>query len=899
MTAKNGETIHILDASGYIFRAYFGIKASLTTREGLPTNAVYGFTRMLLKLIQEQAPTHLVPVFDVSRRSFRNEIYPEYKANRPPPPEDLIPQFPLVREVVQAFGLPALELENFEADDVIGTLARRFENEGYRVVIVTSDKDMAQLVNENVTILNTNRKDEWFTLGPAGVREKFGVSPENIVDWLGLAGDSSDNVPGVPGVGPKTAAGLIQEFGSMESVLENIDSVKGKKRQENLRENTEQARLSKKLVTIRRDAPIAFDLEDAKLEPPDPKRLAPLFEKLEFQKLLESLSVSERVSVLDRETYQRIDTPETLEDLIAELRRAEIIAFDTETKSCDALQPDGLVGMSFSTRTGKACYLPLSHDAGAKRQLDKAETLRLLRPIFEDPGRRWVMQNAKFDLAVLETEDVRVAGMVDDTMLLSYVLDPARRGHGLDALAKEYLNHDMISFQEVAGKGKDQLSFDQVDLDSATRYAAEDADATFQLYTILKSKVEADDLWRLYQTLERPLVPVLARMERNGFRLDRASLEAMTAAFDALLASMEAEIFELAGESFNINSTQQLGAILFEKLALPQGRKTKTGYSTDSSVLTKLSVRHPLPEKVLEYRQAAKLRSTYTDALLRQINPETDRIHTSFNQTVTLTGRLSSSNPNLQNIPVRTEAGRMIRKAFVPEEGNLLLAADYSQVELRILAHMAEDPILIDSFEKGEDIHTRTAAEVFDTMAAFVDRDMRRKAKAVNFGIVYGQTAYGLSESLGIGRGEAAKIIERYFERYAGVRAYIDSQQERGRIEKQVFTLFGRRIPLRDIDSPNASVRNYSERLAINAPIQGSAADIIKKAMIAIHGKLKDAFPKARMLLQVHDELIFEAPETEIEELKSFVVREMEGAADLTVPLKVDVGVGKNWDEAH
>ncbi|RJO73034.1 MAG: DNA polymerase I [Myxococcales bacterium] len=900
MAENTKPAVYLVDASGYIFRAYHAIRGGMSTKEGLPTNAVFGFTQMLLKLLKDETPVYLVPVFDVSRKSFRTDLFPAYKANRPEPPEDLIVQFPLVRDVVRALGLPAMELANYEADDLIGTLAARLAREGHPVRIVTSDKDMMQLVAADVWLIDTWK--EKIVRRPE-VEERFGVGPERVIDVLGLAGDTSDNIPGVPGIGEKTAIGLIQEFGDLEGVLANAGKVKGAKRQESLREFAEQARLSRLLATIKCDVPLDFDLEAFRVKGPD-RELAPvLFRKLEFNRLLQQLDfeVEPATSTIDRDKYVLVDSLDKLDALIRSLQKSDLIAFDTETRSIDPFSEAPLVGMSFSPAEGEAYYVPVDHRLPNMPQPPKPEALARLKPLFADPKRCWVMQNAKFDLAIMRREGIEFAGRVDDTMLMSYSENPARRSHGLDAMTLDLLGHKMIAYEEVVGKGKNQITFDYVDGPTACRYSAEDADATRRLYALLGPRLDAEGVRPLYETLERPLVPVLMQMEADGIRVDRAALESLTASFDRMLVELEKQIHEAAGLEFNVNSTKQLGEVLFEKIGLPKGRKTKTksGYSTDSSVLEKLIPYHPLPGFVLDYRQTAKLRSTYSDALVKLIHPLTGRIHTSYNQTVALTGRLSSSDPNLQNIPVRTPAGRLIRQAFVPEDGAVLVSADYSQVELRILAHLSGDAILIDSFKRGEDIHRRTAAEVFDTMPQMVDAEMRRRAKAVNFGIAYGQTAFGLAESLGIPNREAKKIIDNYFARYAGIRRYIDEQQERGRREKVVHTLFGRRIPLTDIDSPTQAMRGYSERVAINAPIQGTAADIIKAAMIAIHDTLARSKLKSRMLLQVHDELVFEVPESEIDALKALIVEKMEGAANLAVPLKVDVGLGPNWDAAH
>lgn len=892
----NKDKVYLVDVSGYIFRAYYAIKGNLTSEDGTPTNAVYGFTNMLSKLINDEQPDYLVPVFDVSRKTFRNDLYPEYKANRSAPPEDLVPQFALIREVAEAFQFPPVEAEGFEADDVIGTLARKLEKEGYDICIVTSDKDMMQLVDDNIYLLDTWKNK---TVKKPEVLERFGVEPERVIEILGMAGDSSDNVPGVPGIGEKTAIALVNEFGSIEGVLANIDKVSGKKRKENLENNAEQVRLCKELVTIKTDVPLEFDLKNYRVRGFDQAKAGELFKKLNFSSMLKNLEGVKAEIEIDYDGYILVDDEKKLESMIKALSAEKIIAFDTETRTFNYRSDNPLVGMSFSVKDGQAYYVPVDHTAPAVKQLDKTLVLEKLYKLFADKNKNWVMQNAKFDLHIMQSEAVEFKGRVDDTMLMSYVENPAKRQHGLDAMAFEYFGHKMIPYEEVAGKGKNQITFDEVDTRTAGKYSAEDADITYRIFEILDKKVKSAGLFEMYDKFERKLIPSLMTMESNGFKVDKKALEDLSSDFEKMLVKAEKEIYELAGGEFNINSPQQLSDILFDRLGLPKSKKTKTGYSTDVKVLTKLSVQHPLPELILDYRQTAKLRSTYADALLKLIDQKTGRIHSSFNQTIAMTGRLSSSDPNLQNIPIRTEAGRLIRKAFIPEDGSVLLSADYSQVELRIMAHLSEDKILLDSFKKGEDIHTRTAAEVFDTMAAFVDREMRRRAKAVNFGIVYGQSAFGLSESLAISMGEARKIIENYFERYSGVRDYMEKVKEKAHKDKQVFTMFGRRIPLTDIDSKNANARNYSERVAINAPIQGAAADIIKLAMINLDAEIKKRKLKSKMLLQVHDELVFEVPENELDEIKKLVTEKMEGAANLKVPLKVDTGVGMNWDEAH
>jgi len=893
VTAGNRETIYLVDVSGYIFRAYHAVRY-LTSSKGVPTNAVFGFTQMLLKLIKDYQPKYVGMVFDISRKSFRTELYPQYKAHRPPPPEDLVPQFALIRDVVRAFGTPVIELENYEADDLIGTLARRFEREGHDVRIITSDKDLMQLVSDRVKIIDTWKNK---VIGISEVEERFGVEPGRVIEVMGLSGDTSDNVPGIPGIGEKTAIQLIREFGSIESLLGRIDEVAGEKRRENLREFADQARLSRRLVTLDFDAPIDIKLEDITWNGPNAELITPLFKELEFTRLLSGIDLGYKSApVLDREAYTLVNTEEKLSALLERLAQSPCVTFDTETNTLNPLADSPLVGLSFSPQKSESYYVPVAHRGDNVQQLDKTYVLEKLKPLFADPQRTWIAQNTKFDMQVLESEGVAICGRIDDTMLMHYLVYPGVRGHGLDNMAMDLLGHRMISYNEVTINGK--LDFSMVDTQLACRYSAEDADATQRLYDLLSPQLDEKDLRDFYEKVERPLVPVLARMERDGVKVDSAALENLTGIFDELIRQKEQEAFDIAGEEFNMASPRQLGVVLFEKMGLPKGRKTSHGYSTDSAVLEKLTPYSPLPEVVLDYRQAAKLKSTYTDTLVKLIDPRDGRIHTSFNQTVTITGRLSSSDPNLQNIPIRSEAGRMIRKAFVPEQGNVFVGADYSQVELRILAHLSKDPILIDAFRRGEDIHTRTAREVFGGLTA-VTPEMRQYAKTINFGIVYGQTAFGLSQQLNISQGEARRFIDNYFARYSQLKRYMDAEIENARGSKTVRTIFGRSIPLEGIDEGSQAQRKHQERVAVNAPIQGASADITKLAMIAVDEEIKRSGSRAKMILQVHDELLFEVPLEEAEDLRVMVKEKMENVAHLDVPLIVDAHIGANWDEAH
>ncbi len=882
---------YLIDGSSYIYRAYYAIP-HLSTKDGTPTNAVYGFVNMLLKIIREEKPDRLAVVFDAKGPTFRKDIYPEYKANRQAMPEDLVPQIPLIKEVVQGFNLPLLEKQGFEADDIIATLVERFSKEGEEITIVTGDKDLMQIVSEKVRLLDTMRNR---ISGPAEVAERFGGGPDKVVEVLALAGDSSDNVPGVPGIGEKTAKALIEEFGDLENLLANIDKVKGTKRRENLENFADQARLSHRLVTLDRDVPVDIEEENLNLKELDNETLQGLFKRFEFHTLLAGATSVGKNSA----DYQAILTEEDFSALLNTLKKAKAICLDTETTSLDPLQAD-LVGLSFATEEEKAWYIPVGHDyEGMPRQLNLKEVLQTLKPLLEDDNVAKIGQNLKYDAQVLRRAGIQLRGIAFDTMIASYLTDPASRSHALDRLALEYLGHKMISYSEVTADGKKKKNFAQVDIPSATEYAAEDADITLRLKNRLAPKLKESQVENLFTEVEMPLLPVLTAMEWTGIRIDSRLLENFSGEMGTQLENLAGEIHGLSGIEFNIGSPKQLGEVLFDKLKLPTGKKTKTGWSTDVEVLTRLAEEHEICSKILEYRSMSKLKSTYTDALPQLVNPETGRIHTSFNQTVTVTGRLSSSGPNLQNIPVRTAEGRRIREAFIPEPGSLLLSADYSQVELRILAHMAQEEALQTSFAQGEDIHRRTAGEVLGLDPAAVTKEQRRDAKAINFGIIYGMSAFGLARELKIGRKEAQDYIDRYFARYPKVRTFMEARLEEAKKNKCLYTLLGRRCPLPEIDSKNGIVRGNAERNAINYPIQGSAADIIKVAMIRIDRILSEKKLATRMVLQVHDELLFEVPESELGEVRALVQREMENAIKLDVPLRVDIGVGKNWSEAH
>ena len=886
------QRIYLIDGSSYIYRAYYAIR-HLSNSKGEATNAVFGFTNMLLKVVRDEKPDCLAVVFDARGPTFRKEIYPAYKANRQAMPEDLRPQIPLIKELVRGFRMPVLEMEGFEADDIIATLARRFAGQGMEVTVVTGDKDLMQIVGERTRLLDT-MKEKYF--GIPEVMERFGVPPEQVVEVLGLAGDSSDNVPGVPGIGEKTASGLIQEFGSIENLLSNIDRVKGKKRQENLREFAEQARLSRRLVELVEDLDIHPGPEDLKLSDPDRTLLSELFRRLEFHKLQQEFAVENRAG---GENYRCILTKEDFEALLEELKEAGRFSLDTETSSLNPLEAD-LVGLSFAVRENEAAYLPLGHDyPGAPAQLDRAYVLEKLRPILEDGAIGKIGQNIKYDALVLRRAGLHLRGIDFDTMIASYLLHPGAASHSMDAMAMEHLRHRCISYSEVTGSGKNQIGFAQVELEKARVYAAEDADITLRLERLFAPKLQGE-VAELFHEVEMPLLSVLAQMEWDGVRVDCELLGGLSEGMAVKLLALEAGIYALCGgEPFNINSPKQLGEVLFERLGLPRGKKTKTGWSTNVEVLTELAQENDIARLILEYRSLAKLKSTYTDALPRLVHPETGRLHTSFNQAVTATGRLSSSEPNLQNIPIRTEEGRRIREAFIPQEGWTLLSADYSQIELRVLAHLADEEALQLSFAAGEDIHRRTAGEIFGLFPELVSDEQRRRAKTINFGVLYGMGAFSLAKELGISNKEAKGFIDRYFERYPRVLAFMERVKLQARQTGFVTTLLGRRCAVPEIQSSNGAVRSFGERNAVNYPIQGSSADIIKLAMARIAKRLEAEGLASRMLIQVHDELVFEVPPDEVETMKELIRTEMEQAVSLKVPLRVEIGAGANWRQAH
>jgi len=889
---RNDKTLYLIDGSAYIHRAYHAIR-HLANSKGLPTNATFGFTRMLIKLIEDRSPEYVVMFFDAKGPTFRHEMYREYKANRPPMPEDLSIQIPYIKEVTRGFNIPVVEMQGFEADDLIGTFRYQAEKAGFSIVMVTGDKDFIQLVTEKATIWDP-MKDK--TTDMNVVRDDFGLEPGQMIDVMALAGDASDNIPGVPGIGSKTALSLIKTYGSIESLYEHVHAITKKKQRENLVEHKEKAFLSKKLVKIDTHVPLSFNPEEFKLREPDKARLSRLFKELEFRELQQAFP---KQSDLSNKNYRSILDMAAFSELIARLESAGVFAVDTETTSKDPMKAK-LVGLSFSVTRDEAFYIPCAHDyQGVPEQLELKNVLRLLKPVLENPDAKKVGQNIKYDWMVLKRHGIHLDGVIFDTMVASYLINPSKRAHNLDQIAIDFLDRKTITYEEVSGK-KD-ISFAEVPLERAVPYACEDADVTLMAYHVLRPKLEKAGLIELYNKVELPLIPVLMKMEMTGICVDREILLALSKSFEHQLEQLESMIYSAAGEEFNIKSAQQLGAILFEKLKLPVQKKTrkKTGYSTDVDVLTFLAEKHELPALVLRHRTLAKLKSTYTDALLDLIHPETGRIHTSYNQTVTATGRLSSSDPNLQNIPVRTDEGIEIRKAFVPRKDWILVSADYSQIELRILAHYADDDILIEAFKNDEDIHTRTATEVFQVFPSFVTYELRRQAKVINFGIVYGMSPYGLSKELGISQKMAKTYIDNYFSRYKGVKKFIDRAISDARKTKRTSTLLSRIRLLPDIESPNKTVREFAERTAINTPIQGTAADLIKLAMIHVDAEFRERGLKSLMLLSVHDEIVFEVPPEEFESVKHLVKEIMEGILDLKVPLKVNVASGYNWAEVH
>ena len=893
MTDKPNEgekTLYLIDGSSYIYRAYHAIRG-LSTRDGFPTNAVYGFTNMLLKILREHRPTYLAVVLDSKGPTMRHEKFPQYKANRPPMPDELAVQLPHIEQIIKEFHIPAIRKEGVEADDIIATLVHQCAEDVDNTIIISSDKDLMQLVSSRVRMLDT-MKDRW--VGVDEVREKFGVEPDQVRYVLALAGDRSDNIPGVSGVGIKTAGKLIASYGTLGELLDRSSEVGGSAGK-NLAAGIDDALLSLSLVTLEKDLELGISLEDLRAQEPDSNSLRDLFKELEFTRLINE--VAPRTS-LSREGYRMIVDEDELSNLIGKLKGAGQFVIDVETDNRDAMRAN-LAGISLSWEPGQAVYIPLAHHyLGAPKQITEARAREILGPVLADSRIGKIGQNIKYDMKVLAGSQWQLKGIVCDTMVASYLVNPSKRTHSLAEIASERLNHTMISYTDLTGKGRKQIPFNHVSVEEAAVYSCEDADVTLRVMQPLLDDLKDMKIMDLFQEVEMPLVSVLTDMEMAGVMIDTTLLGRLSSELAVKIGDLAAGIHREAGRDFNINSPGQLSQVLFEELGLPVRKKTKTGYSTNSDVLLELSERHQLPSMVLEYRSFSKLKSTYSDALPVLVNPGTGRIHTSFNQTATATGRLSSSDPNLQNIPVRTETGRKIREAFIAPEGRVLMSADYSQIELRILAHLSEDEELLEAFRNGEDVHARTARQVFGA-GEEVEPELRRRAKVVNFGIIYGMSAFGLSREMGVHPREAGQIIEDYFSVYSGVKSYIDRTLEEARQMGYVMTLLNRRRYLPELESSNPNQRQLGERMAVNTPIQGAAADLIKVAMINVHRNLGEKVSEARMILQVHDELVFEVPAGD-EDRTAAVVREaMEGVMKLRVPLVVDIGFGDNWAEAH
>jgi len=898
---------YIIDGNAYIYRSFHAIQ-NLSTSTGMPTNAIFGFINMIMKVLRDEKPDFIAVAFDTAAPTFRHKEFSGYKADRPGMPEDLISQFPTIKEILQILGISIVEHPGYEADDIIGTLAKKAEGADIDVTIVTSDKDAFQLVSDNIKIRPYGFRgihDDDFIYNNSEVKNRYGVDPDKITDLLGLMGDTSDSIPGVPGIGPKTAAELLGQFESIDDLLERVESVKNERIRNLIKEYAEQAKLSKRLATIDQYVPISSQLNDFRLDvlqngvpaKCDQRKLLELFQELEFRKFIKDLDLSAPEAEKSETRYYTILSESDLHELISRLENSSEFAIDTETDSIDPISAE-IVGISVAIQPYEAFYIPLSHSyISAPAQLPINLVISMLKPVLENPSIAKIGQNIKYDYQVLRRYGVEIAGISFDTMIASYILNPSSRGHDLDSMAMTFLNHKMIPIEELIGKGKEQITMSEVEVEKVSLYSCEDADITLQLKKIIEPKLV--ELESVFKEIELPLIPVLADMEMIGVKIDVKWLNELSVKMSRQLDDLTREIYNLAGEEFNINSTQQLGDILFNKLKLPSGKKTKTGYSTNEAELERLSeAGYDLPSKVLQYRSTAKLKSTYVDALPANINPRTGRIHTSFNQAVTETGRLSSSNPNLQNIPIRTEEGKEIRKAFIPDNGKLLLTADYSQIELRMLAHLSKDSAMTEAFRKGEDIHSSTASLIFGLPIDQITPEMRRRAKTVNFGIIYGISAFRLSNDLGFSVSEAQNFIDSYFRTYSDVKSYFEELVSFARKNGYIATISGRQRRIPEINSTNKSQREFAERIAINTPVQGSAADLIKLAMIKIADFLRLRGLKANLLLQVHDELIFEVPEDELELVTSNVCNLMENAMTLDVPIKADFGIGKNWLDA-
>ncbi|WP_133130659.1 DNA polymerase I [Legionella yabuuchiae] len=887
----------LVDGSSYFFRAFHALPP-LTNSKGQPTGAIYGVANMIKRLIKDYEPTYMAVVFDAKGKTFRDEWYPQYKANRPPMPDELSSQFKPLQEVLKAMGLPLLTMDGVEADDVIGTLAVKATSKDMTVLISTGDKDMAQLVNEDVTLINTMTNK---TMNPEGVKDKFGVTPEQIIDYLTLTGDTSDNIPGVPKCGPKTAVKWLEQYDTLDNLMEHADEIGGKVG-ENLRESLDQLPLSKKLVTIKTDLELSLTMDDLKRSDINHDKLIELAREYEFKTWLKELLEAEEKNNHDKKNstnlqFELITNQDTLNQWIKSLQACEAFCIDTETTNLDAMSAE-LVGISLAIEPDKPAYIPLKHQDGIE-QLPFEDTLNALKPILEHPNIKKIGQNLKYDYIVLKNHGITLNGIAYDTMLESYVLNSTAARHDMDSLALKYLGHKTISYADVAGTGAKQLRFDQIPVSKAAPYAAEDADVTIKLHETLYPLMD-ERLRSVFQTIEIPLLTVLAEMERCGVLIDKDTLAEQGKRLKAELELLQQEALTITGKPFNLNSPKQLQEILFEEQKLPVLAKTPTGQpSTAEAVLQELAYDYRLPAVILRYRSLSKLVSTYIDALPKRINPTTKRVHTSYNQAVAATGRLSSSDPNLQNIPIRTDEGRMIRKAFIAPSNHLILAADYSQIELRIMAHLSQDESLLNAFAKGWDIHTATASEIFGVPQKEVSSHQRRSSKAVNFGLIYGMSAFGLAKQIGVEREQAQSYIDRYFQRYPGVLDYMERTRTLARRQGYVETVFGRRLHLPEINARNMMRQKAAERTAINAPMQGTAADIIKQAMIAIHQWQSTANPNTRMIMQVHDELVFEVHQEVVDSVKEKIKQLMETTVELSVPLEVAIGVGNNWDEAH
>ena len=908
MPKKSKSPFVLVDGSSYLFRAYHAMP-DMSNSKREPTGTIYGVINMMRRLLKDYDPEYLAVVFDAKGKTFRNDMYKEYKANRPPMPDDLRDQIEPIHNIIKAMGLPLICVSGVEADDVIGTLSEQATALGIDTIISTGDKDMAQLVNKHVGLVNTMTDVH---MDVDGVKEKFGVLPERIIDYLALIGDTADNVPGVPKVGPKTAVKWMDLYGSLDGIMEKSEEIKGKVG-ENLRNFMSELPLSRDLVTIKCDVELDGNPETLKRQQPDYAALGELFGHFEFKTWLaeaqrggsissgNSKSKKEAVEVKELEAkYETIFTEKDLDKWLKKLKKADCFSFDLETTSLSYMQAE-IVGLSFSVKEGEAAYVPVGHDyLDAPKQLDRANVLEKFKPLLEDEKICKLGQNLKYDMNVLGNYDIHMQGIQHDTMLASYVLDSTLR-HGMDDLAIRHLSYSTIHYEDVAGKGAKQITFNEVEVETASPYAAEDADITLRLHNVLWPQLEeTKSLQSVYKDMELPLLPVLSRMERNGVLLDIKMLAKQSKQITKRLAELEQDIYKLADQEFNIGSPKQLQVILFEKMKLPIISKTPKGQpSTAESVLVELAHDYPLPKLILEYRSLSKLKSTYTDKLPLQVAESTGRVHTSYQQAVAATGRLSSTDPNLQNIPVRTEEGRRIRQAFIAAPGYKMIAADYSQIELRIMAHLSGDKGLLDAFSKGLDVHSATAAEVFGVSVDEVTKDQRRSAKAINFGLIYGMSAFGLAKQLDITRPEAQEYVDLYFKRYPGVKDYMEQTKEKAKEDGYVETVFGRRLYLHEINAKNGMRRQYAERTAINAPMQGTAADIIKRAMINLDKEIQTGKFDMRMIMQVHDELIFEIKESQVDDAIKLIIEKMENAAELSVPLVVDVGIGINWDEAH